>query len=54
MAKCPELIRKLLDKLAEPSRSLAWLLVLTGLSIGELLALRWRDVDLEAKVLRVR
>jgi integrase len=50
----PELIRKLLDNLAEPSLSLAWLLVLTGLRIGELLALRWRDVDLEGKVLRVR
>jgi integrase len=50
----PELIRNLLDNLAEPSQSLAWLLVLTGLRIGELLALRWRDVDLDCKVLRVR
>ena len=43
----PEKIRELLDALPEPSRSLAWLLVLTGLRIGELLALRWRNIDLE-------
>src|SRR5580700_3741273 len=29
------------------------MLVFTGLRIGELLALRWRDVDLETGVLRV-
>ncbi len=49
----PEKIRELLEALPEPSRSLAWLLVLTGLRIGELLALRWRNVDLECGVLRV-
>ncbi len=38
----------LLEALPEPSRSLVWLLVLTGLRIGELLALRWQDVDLKA------
>ncbi len=37
----------------EPSASLARLLVFTGLRVGELLALRWRDVDLERGVLRV-
>ena len=31
-----------------------WLLVLTGLRIGELLALRWQDVDLSVGELRVR
>jgi len=50
----PDKIRALLESLPEPSRSLATLLVFTGLRIGELLALRWRDVDLEAGVLRVR
>lgn len=49
----PEKIRELLDALPAPSRSLAWLLVLTGLRIGELLAVRWRNVDLENGVLRV-
>jgi integrase len=49
----PEKIRELLDALPEPSRSLAWLLVLTGLRIGELLALRWRNIDLEKGELRV-
>jgi len=49
----PEKIRELLEALPEPSKSLAWLLVLTGLRIGELLALSWRNVDLERGVLRV-
>ena len=49
----PERIRELLGALPEPSHSLARLLVFTGLRIGELLAPRWRDVDLECGVLRV-
>ncbi len=49
----PDKIRELLDALPEPSHSLAWVLVLTGLRIGELLAVRWRNVDLEHGVLRV-
>jgi integrase len=49
----PKKIRELLDALPEPSRSLAWLLVLTGLRIGELLAVRWKGVDLEQGMLRV-
>ena len=39
-------VTALIDKLAEPSRSIAALLAMTGLRIGELLALRWQDVDL--------
>jgi integrase len=50
----PEKIRQLLEALPEPSRSLAWLLVLTGLRVGELLALRWRNIDLALGWLRVR
>jgi integrase len=49
----PEQLSSLLERLPEPSRSLVWLLVLTGLRIGELLALRWQDVDLQAGLLRV-
>jgi integrase len=49
----PEKIQDLLVALPEPSRSLGWLLVLTGLRIGELLAVRWRNVDLEQGTLRV-
>lgn len=49
----PDQLSFLLEKLPEPSRSLVWLLVLTGLRIGELLALRWQDVDLQAGFLRV-
>jgi len=50
----PAQLRLLLEKLPEPSKSLVWLLVLTGLRIGELLALRWQDVDLIAGLLKVR
>jgi integrase len=50
----PEQLYSLLQGLPEPSKSLVWLLVLTGLRIGELLALRWQDVDLNAGLLRVR
>lgn len=37
----------------EPVRSITILLVLTGLRIGELLALRWGNVDIDARILRV-
>ena len=50
----PEKLLELLDALPEPSQSLAWLLALTGLRIGKLLALRWHDIDLERGCLRVR
>ena len=53
-AIAPEKSRVLLDALPEPSSSLARLLVFTGLRIGELLALRWQDIDLEHGFLRVR
>ena len=49
----PDTVRTLIGKLAEPSRSIAELLALTGLRIGELLALRWQDVDLESGLLTV-
>lgn len=53
-AIAPEMLQKLLEKLADPSRSIAHLLAFTGLRIGELLAMRWQDVDLEKGFLTVR
>lgn len=49
----PDQFRQLRDRLDEPARSIATLLVLTGLRIGELLALRWKCVDFSARTLRV-
>jgi integrase len=49
----PSQFGQLRDELQEPSRSIATLLVLTGLRIGELLALRWKWVDLGSRTLRV-
>jgi integrase len=47
-------VKELIEKLTEPSRSIASLLARTGLRIGELLALRWQDVDLQNGFLSVR
>ena len=48
-----EQIRDLADLLDEPTRSIMLLLVLTGLRVGELLALRWGNIDIKAQMLRV-
>jgi integrase len=50
----PAEISELLENLPQPSRSIAGLLVFTGMRIGEVLALRWRDVDLESGKIRIR
>jgi len=50
----PESVTALIEKLPEPSRSIASLLVMTGLRVGELLALRWQDADLQNGFLSVR
>ena len=50
----PERIRELLDALPEPSRSIATLLAFGGLRIGEMLALRWKDVVFDAELIRIR
>lgn len=50
----PAEIGRLLNAADEPWRSLYEVAVYTGLRRGELLGLRWRDVDLEAAVLHVR
>lgn len=49
----PVQMRNLAANLNEPARSVALLLVLTGLRVGELLALRWGSIDLKARLLRV-
>jgi integrase len=48
-----ESVKELTEKLVEASRSIAALLVRTGLRIGELLALRWQDIDLQNGFLSV-
>ena len=45
--------RQLAAVLNEPAQSITLLLALTGLRIGELLALRWGNVDLTARMIRV-
>jgi integrase len=49
----PVQVRNLAAVLDEPARSVTLLLVLTGLRVGELLALRWGSLDLKARMLRV-
>ena len=49
----PHQVHILAKELSEPSRSIPLLLVLTGLRVGELLALRWKAIDLTAGTLRV-
>jgi integrase len=45
---------QLLTSLPEPGRTLVLVAVLTGLRIGEILALRWKAVDLTRGVIQVR
>jgi integrase len=49
----PQQIRSLLVLLAEPCRTMVLLGVLTGLRVGEILGLRWKDIDLVSGQLRV-
>ena len=48
-----ETVKELIETLPEPSHSLAALLARSGLRIGELLALRWQDIDLQNRLLSV-
>lgn len=47
-------IRPLLDVLREPCRTMVLLGLLTGMRVGEILGLRWQDVDLKSRQLRIR
>jgi integrase len=49
----PEQIPELLQHLEEPFRTMVLLGVLTGLRIGEILGLRWKDVNLATGQLKV-
>jgi len=48
-----EQVRRLLDAAPDRDRPLYLLAVSTGMRLGELLALRWADVDLDSRSLRV-
>ena len=50
----PEQLSPLLNSLPEPCRTLVVITVLTGLRIGELLALRWKHLDFVHDVIHVR
>ena len=47
-------VTRLLEVVKEPEKTLVLTAVLTGMRVGELLALRWRNVDFERRVIRVR
>jgi integrase len=47
-------VRKLLAVLGEPGRTIVLTLLLTGCRIGEVLALRWKHLDLDHGVLHIR
>ena len=49
----PEEAMRLLRVLREPVRTMVLLAILTGLRIGEILALRWQDVDVSGRELHV-
>jgi integrase len=49
-----EQLATLLKVLQEPVKMLAITVAMTGLRIGEALALRWKNVDLEKDIIRVR
>jgi integrase len=50
----PSEVGRLLAALSEPCRTLVLVAVLTGMRIGEVLALRWKAVDLVRGIIRVR
>jgi len=52
-ALMPDQVVRLLAILREPVRTMVLVAVLTGLRVGEILALRWQDIDLDREELRV-
>ncbi len=49
-----ETLKKLLELLREPYRTLAFMALVTGCRIGELCALKWKEIDLNNKVMNIR
>jgi integrase len=49
----PQMVR-LLSSLSEPCRTLVLVAVLTGMRIGEILALRWKNLHLDHGIIQVR
>ena len=49
----PVQVRQLFTELTEPCRTVVLLAVLTGMRIGEILALRWKRVDLLRNTIEV-
>ena len=47
-------VNRILENSAEPYKTMYWLLAQTGLRIGEVLGLKWEDVDLEKCVIQVK
>lgn len=45
---------RIIEKAKEPCKTFYWLAAETGMRAGELCALRWQDVDLDHRVVRVR
>ena len=50
----PEQAMAILTFLKEPVRTMVWLDTTTGLRVSELLALRWHDIDFDARAMHVQ
>jgi integrase len=49
----PDQITRLMEVLSEPVRTMVWLSLLTGLRIGEVLGLPWKNVDFPSGEIRI-
>jgi len=52
-ALTPEQISRLLESFREPMRTMFLVGIMTGLRVGEIIGLRWKDIDFASKQLRV-
>jgi integrase len=49
----PDQVSRLMDVISEPVRAMVWLCLFTGLRIGEVLGLPWKNVDSTSGQIRV-